>query len=202
MVAQSYGDWELIVYDVGDETVEDLLDFDDPRIRYIRGECKGPAADFQAALDYAAGEIVTPLSDDDRLPSHALETADKAFGDGWWLNGRTVLVNEQGDPVALRGGTRDHVEDTRDGKYMLGGAVYWRRGLTDLVGGGFDTEYDHGGDHDLYTRFLSHSDPVRCREVLYIYTDHPGTDTRVNAELQAKASRRVAARVAQERVSA
>lgn len=202
MVAQSFNDWELIVYDVGDEgeTVDDLLvDFDDPRIRYVRGSCQGPAADFQAALDLARGEIVTPLSDDDRLPPHALATADEAFGDAAWLNGRTVIVNEQGDPLHLRGGTRDHLEETRDGRFMLGGAVYWRKTLTDELGG-FDSGFDHGGDHDLYTRFLDHSDPVRVLDVLYIVTDHPGTDTRLNAELQAKASQRVAARVASARM--
>lgn len=205
-MAQSFTDWELIVYDVGDEkeTVDDLLaSFNDPRVRYVRGSCAGPAADFQAALDAATGEIVTPLSDDDRLPSHALATADAAFGtDDRWLNGRTVLVDTQGEPIALRGGTRDHLEDTRDGKYMLGGAVYWRRGFEQEVGGGFDSAYDHGGDHDLYTRFLSHSDPVLVKDVLYLYTDHPGTDTRMNAEKQAEASQRVAARVARERIAA
>lgn len=199
VLAQTFPSWELIVYDVGDkgETVDDLLtSFDDPRIRYVRGECQGPAADFQAALELARGEIVTPLSDDDRLPPHALATVDRAFGDGLWLNGRTVFVNEQGDPVALRGGTRDHLEETRDGKFMLGGAVYWRRGFEQTIGGGFDSAFDHGGDHDLYTRFLADVDPVRVPEVLYIYTDHPATDTRVNADKQADASRRVAARVA------
>lgn len=189
---QTFQDWEMIVLDVGDEgeTCEDIVP-DDPRIRYVRGECRGPAADFQAALGLATGDIVTPLSDDDRLPRHALETADVRLGDATWLNGRTVLIDADGEPIAFRGGTWDHMDDTRRGQYMLGGAVYWRKTLTDELGG-FDSAFDSAGDFELYTRFLKHSDPVLVKDTLYIYTDHAGTDSRVNAERQADASRRVA----------
>lgn len=190
--AQTFQDWEQVIWDVGDdgETVEDLVVGVDPRIRYFRGECCGLAADFQAALDLATGKIVTPLSDDDRLPRHALSTVDAAFGEGPWLNGRTVIVDQKGEPLHFRGGTRDHVEDTRDGNYMLGGAVYWHRPLTDLLGG-FDPAFDGAADFDLYGRFLTHSDPVRVKEILYLYTDHEGTDTRVNQARQADATRRI-----------
>lgn len=186
---QTHADWEQIVYDVGHAPVRDMLP-PDPRVRYHRGVCAGPAADFQAALDLATGDVVTPLSDDDRLPPHAFETALRALGDAEWLNGRTVLVNEDGDPVAFRGGTFEHVRETRHGMYMLGGAVYWRRSLTDRLGG-FRSEFDGAADFDLYRRFLADSEPARTLDTLYIYTDHPGTDTRVNTARQADATRRI-----------
>ncbi len=190
---QTFDDWEQIIYDVGDDdqTVADLLP-DDPRIRYARGECRGPAADFQAALDLATGDLVTPLSDDDRLPRHALGTAHEslAASNAAWLNGRTVLVNEDGWPVAFRGGTWAHIEETRSGMYMLGGAVYWRRDLTNTLGG-FDSAFDGAADFDLYRRFLAHSEPARTQDILYLYSDHAGTDTRVNQARQADASRRI-----------
>lgn len=189
MLSQTFGDFEQIVYDVGDEPAAGVLP-DDPRIRYVRGTCGGPAADFQACLDLARGEIVTPLSDDDRLPPHALQTVDRRIGDAAWLNGRTVLVTPDGEPVAFRGGTWAHVDDTRHGRYMLGGAVYWRKELTDRLGG-FNSDFDGAADFDLYLRFLKDSDPVRVQEILYIYTDHPGTDTRVNQGRQADATRRI-----------
>lgn len=188
--AQTHQEWEQIVYDVGDTPFGPPPS--DPRIRYVRGECRGPAADFQAALDLARGDVITPLSDDDRLPRHALATVRREIGDHEWLNGRTVLVNEDGEPVAFRGGTFAHVDDTRHGRYMLGGAVYWKRSLTDRLGG-FDSAFDGAADFDLYTRFLNDSDPKLVQDVLYIYTDHPGTDTRVNAARQADASQRIAA---------
>lgn len=157
----------------------------------MRGESHGPAADFQAALDLANGEVVHPLSDDDRLSRRALQTVDRTLGDADWLCGRTVLVDLNGMPVALRGGTWADIEATRYGQYMLGGAVYWRKSLTDELGG-FDSSFDGAADFDLYTRFLKHSEPVRVRERLYLYTSHPETDSIVNQERQADATRRVA----------
>lgn len=186
---QTFEDWEQIVYDVGDQPVADLIP-DDPRVKYHRGECRGPAADFQAALDLASGEIVTPLSDDDRLPRRALEIANREIGDSVWLNGRTVIVDQDGWPHHLRGGRWDHIEETRRGSYMLGGAVYWHKTLTDEIGG-FDSAYDGAADFDLYNRFIQHSYPKLCKQVLYLYTDHEQTDTRMNRERQAEASRRI-----------
>ncbi len=196
LAQDGFEDWEHVVYDVGDpgETVADLLDLDH-RVRYFRGECQGVAADFQAALALTTGEVVTPLADDDRLPSHALRIAHDllADSDASWLNGRTVAHDRAGEPLYLRGGTMDHIEDTREGNYMLGGAVYWRRELTDEVGG-FSSEFDGAADVDLYRRFLAHSDPVVSRDVLYLYTDWNGTDSRVNAARQADATRRAVER--------
>jgi len=187
---QTYHDWEQIIYDCGEETVEHLIP-DDPRVRYVRGDSNGPAADFQAALDLAGGTLITPLSDDDRLARRALQTVDREIGDADWLCARTVLVNEDGMPVSLRGGTWADVEATRFGSYMLGGAIYWRKSLTDEIGG-FNSEFDGAADFDLYTRFLNHSDPKRLKDsVLYLYTDHPATDSRVNQDRQADATQRI-----------
>jgi glycosyltransferase involved in cell wall biosynthesis len=193
---QSYGGWEQIVYNVGDVVgaVDDrhFRGEYEPRLRYYEGEKQGPAADFQAALDRATGDIVVPLSDDDRLAPHALERAAVLIGDHEWLCARTILVNELGLPVALRGGTRDAVEMTKRGQYMLGGAIFWRKSLTDRVGG-FKSEYDGAADFDLYLRFIDAAEPALSDEILYLYSDHAQTDTRVNAGRQNDASRRIAA---------
>lgn len=188
---QTFQDWELVVYDVGETPIQDLLPTDS-RIRYHRGECRGPAADFQSALDLAAAPAVTPLSDDDRLPRHALKTALAALGDAEWLVGRTVLVTPQGEPVAFRGGTWDHLEETRRGRYMLGGAVYWYKTLTDRLGG-FNPEFDGAADFDLYLRFLRHTEPARTLDTLYLHTVHPLQDTQVNTDRQVDATRRIVA---------
>lgn len=188
--SQTFDDWEHVIYDCGEHPIEHLLP-PDPRIRYLRGESRGPAADFQAALDAATGEIIHPLSDDDRLSRRALATVDREIGDHLWLNARTVLVDPDGMPVALRGGTWAHVESTRFGSYMLGGAVYWRKSLTDELGG-FDSAFDGAADFDLYRRFLDRAAPRRILDRLYLYSDHPDTDTRVNQERQSDATRRIA----------
>lgn len=166
---------------------------DDPRIRYVEGTRAGPAADFQAALDLAGGRIIHPLSDDDRLPPHALETAAGALGEHDWLIGGTVINGANG-PWAIRGGRPSHITDTREGRYMLGGAVYWRKELSDRVGG-FNSEFDGAADFDLYLRFLDAAEPALTRQVLYLYTDHAGSDSRANAARQQDASRRIAEKV-------
>lgn len=181
----------MVVYDVGEEPVEHLVP-DDPRVRYSRGVCRGPAADFQACLDLATGGIVTPLADDDRLPRHALKTAVDGIGESLWLVGRTVLITPDGEPIAFRGGTWNHLEETRHGMYMLGGAVYWRKALSDRLGG-FDSAYDGAADFDLYRRFLRDCEPARTLDTLYIHTVHPGQDTQVNQARQADATQRIMA---------
>jgi glycosyltransferase involved in cell wall biosynthesis len=186
---QTYTEYEHLVYNVGDPY---SLPPAYPGVRYWEGEKKGPAADFQAALDKATGDIVVPLADDDRLPPHALERAAELIGGKEWLCARTVLVNEDGIPVAFRGGTRDACDQTRAGQYMLGGAIFWRRSLTDRVGG-FDSQFDGAADFDLYLRFLDAAEPALSDEILYLYTDHAQTDTRVNAGRQNDASQRIAA---------
>lgn len=164
----------------------------DRRIRYYEGERKGPAADFHSALELAHGVLIHPLSDDDRLPPHALETARASIGDSQWLCGGTVIVNDNG-PWAIRGGKRSYVTATLEGRYELGGAIYWRKELTDRIGG-FNTEFDGAADFDLYLRFLEDCEPVLCPQVLYLYNDHAGSDSRANAGRQADASNRIAAR--------
>jgi glycosyltransferase involved in cell wall biosynthesis len=188
VVNQTFDDWELILYDVGKDGPSPPKD---ERVRYVRGVCRGPAADFQAALDRATGDVVTPLADDDRLTRWALGTAVEKLGDREWLCGRTLIVQD-GQPVTFRGGDRDSVDLTRAGRYWLGGAVYWRKSLTDRLGG-FDSSFDGAADFDLYLRFLKDSDPALTRETLYLYNDHAGTDSRVNQDRQAEASARIAA---------
>lgn len=184
---QTHTDWEQIVYDVGD-TEADVPD--DPRIRHVRGERRGPARDFQAALDLATGDIVHPLSDDDRLTRWALETVNDRIGEHEWLYGRTLIVKDGYPCLPILG---EEFELPRLRKtYYLGGAVYWRKALSDLLGG-FNAEYDGAADYDLYLRFAEHVEPKRIQEILYLYTDHPGIDSRVNAARQADATRRIAA---------
>lgn len=187
-LAQTHENFELIVHNVGDPVTLP----DDPRIRLVDGECRGPAADFQAAVDLATGDVVTPLADDDTITPYALETVAAELGDREWLIGRTVIVNTDGDPLHLRGGLIEDVEDTMNGSYMLGGAIYWRRQFGQRVGG-FDSDFDGAADFDLYRRMIQAAPPALSRSVLYIYVDHPQTDTRVNRERQAAAAARIAA---------
>src|SRR3954447_21694142 len=149
VLGQTWENLELIVLDLSDDPIEDVLPAD-PRIRYVRGgRARGPAADFQRALDLATGDIVHPVSDDDRIVPHALETVARSIGDARWLYGLTDIVGPD-DTFVQRLGVPFNLPALRQ-EYNLGGAVYWRRELTDLLGG-FNREFDHAADYDLYLR--------------------------------------------------
>lgn len=188
VVAQTHEDWELVLYDVSDEPVRDLVPADD-RIRYERGEALGPAADFQACLDRATGTLIHPMGDDDELPPQALGVAVLELGSCEWLVARTHLRTEEGAVYDSRGGDEASLAATLAGEYMLGGAVYWRKRLSDKVGG-FDSDFDGAADFDLYVRFARAAPPRIIADVLYLYTNHAGTDSNVRAaHQQAQAAR-------------
>ena len=181
VLAQTHEDWELIVLDLSDEPISDLLP-DDSRVRYFRqGRRQGPARDFQRCLELATGDVIHPLSDDDRLVPHALAYVSEHLGDRLWMYGRTEIVRANEEHVQLLGSPFS-LDRLREG-YYLGGAVYWRRALTDRIGG-FDQRFDHAADYDLYLRFALDSMPLYSEEVLYLYTEHEATDTNQNMAVQ------------------
>jgi len=189
MQAQTFSDWEQIVYDNGTESVRELMP-NDSRVRYVRGPAAGPADAFQKALDLAAGDIIHPFSDDDLLVLDALEIVDREIGDAEWANALTTFENLDGQRQFLLGGQLDLEALKRD--YYLGGAIYWKRSLTDRVGG-FSLAHDGAADYDLYLRFAKAAMPKFIPRVLYRYTDHPGTDSHVRSGNQMAVTSRIKA---------
>lgn len=189
VLAQSFDDWELIVYDNGEQHAKHLVPAD-PRIRYSRGPADGPADAFQKALEMAHGEIIHPFSDDDRLAPDALEIVDREIGDHEWLVGYTSYEDEQGQHRFLLGG-EVNVQQLKQ-NYYLGGAIYWKQTLSNRVGG-FKTEFDGAADYDLYLRFAQAAEAKFVPSVLYRYTDHPGTDSHVRSSNQMAQTSRIQA---------
>lgn len=204
--AQTFDDWQLVIYDNGIRVPFQLLARwgDDDRIHYFEGPAVGNADAFNRALELATGEIITPLSDDDRLTPGALELVDAAIrgNDHSWVTALTSFEDEEGVEKVRLGGPVDLAKLRR--KYYLGGAVFWQRWLTDELGG-FDTDFEQAADYDLYLRFAERTEfgglmwqggpsaghiPV----VLYRCTDHGQTDSNVKAEQQADATRRIKAK--------
>lgn len=188
VLRQTHPDWELIVLDNSDRPVSVL---DDPRIVY-RHVPVAPIADlYNEALALATGDLVCHFGDDDQLPPWALRTAVESIGGADWLVAGTELYDAAGRLLCVRGGNRAALERTKAGEYWLGGAVYWRKSLTDRLGG-YKTTYDGAADFDLFLRFAADSDPAIIPDILYWYIDWPGTDSRVRAANQAAQSRRIA----------
>lgn len=189
--AQTYGDWQHIIYDVSHPRIQHLVP-SDPRFLYASGEAQGPVTDFNVAHDLGDGDICHFLSDDDMLLPDAFQIVVDSIGSADWVLGKTVLVNPEGDVICYRGGDQESVDQTMAGSYMLGGAVFFRRSLIAEVGGRLSVEFEGAPDFDLYTRFVKHSKPVIVPDVLHCYVDHPGTDSNVNAARQRETSERVA----------
>lgn len=113
---------------------------------------------FQSALELARGEYVIPVSDDDWIAPHAVETLLATLGGSDCAFGSMLIVNV----------------DNRNSRLVeIGGAVMWRKSLTDRIGG-FDTSFRYAGDTELYSRILSRNDvSVAYRhEPLYFFTEH------------------------------
>ena len=196
VLAQTYASWELILLDNSDER---QYDPDDPpgrlragnSIRYAYISQAPLHVLYEVALNAARGELVCHFADDDELPPWALETAAREIGDADWLVGTTEIRDAAGNVITTRGGCREALERTKAGEYWLGGGVYWRKSLSDRVGG-YDPRFDGAADFDLFLRFAAESDPAFTPEVLYWYTDHPATDSRLRPGNQARMSQLIA----------
>lgn len=175
--AQTSARWELVILDNSDEPYY-TLPFPDPRIRYQHRLCDGVADAYTQTVRLAAGDILVPLADDDQLHPECVATVLEVFADPTvqWANAVTEITDMAGNVVAHRGGTPESVALTRQGSYWLGGAVWWRTHLTERVA--YEPRFDGAADFALYLRFLAVSDPLLVPQVMYLYRDHPGTDSR------------------------
>ncbi len=106
-----------------------------------------------------------------------------------WMYGVTELRREDESVVTHRGHIPFSLAELRKW-YYLGGAVYWRKSLTDRLGG-YQTTYDGAADYDLYLKFAEDSVPYWCPEVLYLYTWHDDADGVKNAERQRTQTERI-----------
>jgi hypothetical protein len=188
VLAQDDDRWELCILDNG-MTQRSLIPRD-PRIVYRWAKATGPADAFQQALELATGDVVMPMGDDDTLAPHTVRTVLEGLGDAEWGYAQTAFQRDGATQFLL--GDAWSLERLRQ-DYYLGGAVFWRKRLSDRLGG-FDTAFDGAADYDLYLRFGEQHTPVFIPEVLYLYNDHPETDTNVHHGRQRDAAERIRAK--------
>jgi hypothetical protein len=188
VLAQDDDRWELCILDNG-MTQRSLIPRD-PRIVYRWAKATGPADAFQQALELATGDVVMPMGDDDTLAPHTVRTVLAGLGGAEWGYAQTAFQRDGATQFLL--GDVWSLERLRQ-DYYLGGAVFWRKRLSDRLGG-FDTAFDGAADYDLYLRFGEQHTPVFIPEVLYLYNDHPETDTNVHHGRQRDAAERIRAK--------
>lgn len=178
VLAQTFGDFELIVVDDGspDDTAAVVASRRDPRLHYHRNDRNlGPQGNWNHSLALATGHYVKLLPHDDLLHPACLQRQVQVLDDD--AAGQVALVCCARDVIgpdgcvrlAARGFpgvpegrvTRREVlrQCLRRGTNLIGepGAVLFRRGLSQRVGG-FDMRHPYVIDLEYWLRLLQHGD--------------------------------------------
>ena len=213
VIAQTFGDWELIVVDDGsaDGTRDWLASLGDPRVRPLLLAHTGvPPRARQAALDAARGDWVAFLDSDDLWLPAKLELQLRQLADhsscGWSCTG-VQLVDAAGTPIPSRppvpwvphsGWVLDKLLTFEASASIQ--TILARRSLVRDVGG-LDDAFSLRDDYDLALRLAARSELWATVETLTLVRDHPARSTtltreaelcRQNAAVFAKAARAAA----------
>lgn len=170
--AQTLTDWELIIVDDGStEPVKELVEgFHDTRIVYVRWDNNvGIPHGLNHAFSLAKGEYVQPLSADEWITPDKLETQAK-YLDGnlsvdcvWGLPGKGEMGERPTwEQYALRAHNRSRQGWIKTLLMMeqipIGGASMLMRTSVMTELGGFDPEFFHCSDLELFVRFFQGHD--------------------------------------------
>jgi len=192
VLAQSLGDFELIVIDDGspDDTRVIVERFVDPRLVYLRNERNlGPQGNWNRCLEVAQGEYLKLLPHDDLLHPRCLERQVAVLDDDYdesialVFSARDVL-GADGKVLTRRGYPGGH-EGTIDGSMVMRscvrrgtnligepGAVLFRKSLADRIGA-FDATNPYVIDLDYWFRLLAHGSAHFCADSLASFRVSP-----------------------------
>ena len=194
VLAQTFADWELIVWDdcSTDGSADTLTRFTDSRIRYVRSEVVVPLGQArQGAIDIARGEWIAFLDQDDIWLPHKLERQLKLANDPTdvaLLYGRTVRFYPGG---AERDYDQAH-EYTRlpegdifaqlftNSCFIAMSSAMFRRSALEQVGG-IPGSITIIPDYYLYTAIAHRFPAAAVQEVVCRYRMHSGNTSRVTA---------------------
>lgn len=167
VLAQTYSDYELIVADDGssDETAERVAAFGNA-VRYLQLAHSGrPSVVRNRALEFARGDLVAFLDDDDRwLPEKlqrqvALFAGDSAPG-FVYSDMRFLSAGALSEPVLTAAQKRSGYifDDLLRDCFIHPSTIVVRHSLLDATGG-FDETFASAEDYDLWLR-LAHAVPA------------------------------------------
>ena len=211
---QTCGAWQLCLADASDEahayvgqTVRRLAAAD-PRIRYIKIENGGIAANTNRAAALAEGEYLALADHDDELAPHAVYTVGKAILAGAKDGAKPQFLYS--DEALFRHTPKDahvaHFKPDYAPEYLMAcnyicHLAVFSRALFEAVGGE-RPECDGAQDHDLFLRMIDRMQaddpaaaPVHIPQVLYYWRVHAASTsggTGAKPYVQAAAQKAVA----------
>ena len=113
VIAQTYGNWELILADASEKPLEVAKGYakDDPRVRYFHLESNdGISANTNFGIKEAVGDYIGLLDHDDLLTADALYEVDRVIRKSMKTN---KLVKYAGCPVRLIYSDEDKFDDAK-----------------------------------------------------------------------------------------
>jgi GT2 family glycosyltransferase len=194
VVAQTRGDWELVVVDDGssDGTAARVERLGEPRARVLRKENGGPAAARNAGIATARGRLVSFLDADDLwLPTYletmtaaldATPSAGFAYTDAWVLDDvtgrirRTTAMAFQRQPAGPETDAATLLAELTRTNFVYTSTTV-RREVLEAVGG-FRPSLQAAEDYELWFRIAAHGyGAVRAPGILAIHREWAGSQS-------------------------
>jgi glycosyltransferase involved in cell wall biosynthesis len=214
VLAQSRGDFELIVVDDGssDETPEIVRSFQsDPRVQLIEQANQGTAGARNTGAAEARGDCVSFLDNDDLWMPTYLERIGEAFdatpgagfayADGWLIDERSRRVRRRtalqilGAPAVPPAAPQDFLRCLVD-RTFIRSATTIRRSVFEEVGP-FDVGLSGVDDFDLWAKILAAGyTAVQAQGMLLVYRDRPDSLSK-DALRMAEGRRKVLQRISE-----
>ncbi|HLY05371.1 MAG TPA: glycosyltransferase family A protein [Rhizomicrobium sp.] len=190
VVAQTYGNWELIVVDDGstDDTVQRLGRLEIPNLNVVRSPHIGHIGRLRnLGVNAARGEFVAFLDSDDLWSPTKLERQITALrnSSAGWSYAEYTLLSETGMAMPLRAGRAPAISGhivralLREETGVCPCTLIVRRSLFDAVGGfREDEKMPYRDDADIALRLARCSEAIAIPEKLALVREHPGRLTR------------------------
>jgi len=206
VLAQTRGDFELIVWDDG--STDDSLDLahraagGDPRVRIVAGIHQGLSGVLRQALAEARGEYLGWVDSDDLLLPRGLELTSELLDQRPEVGlaySHYEIIDLQGK--VLSHGLRCEIPFSHERQlvdYMTFQFRLIRRSVYEAVGG-VDSRFVRAQDYELCLRLAEKAEVAQVDEVLYHYRDHPRSISRVHTYEQIEFSRHASERAIKRR---
>lgn len=157
VVRQSYSNWELLIMDDGstDNTIDIVEDYQDPRIKLIRGKNTGPAQKRNEGVMLARGEYIIFLDSDDEVKSHWLELLieDLSQDNEQIASCSFIKVDNKGEKVEeVKPKMLGPMFDNYQLNFLAGTLLLKRKYF--LEAGGYDVDLSSGQHTELLFRLL------------------------------------------------